>query len=45
MMISRAGKFTQEKHMILQRMDEILSGSEKKFHVKSSSLAKLSDKV
>jgi hypothetical protein len=30
-MISRAGKFTSEMHMILQKKDEIINRSEEKF--------------
>lgn len=32
-MLSRAGKFTEEIHMILKSQDDILSGSTKKKHI------------
>ena len=40
-MISRTGKYTEERHMILQRKDEILSGSPKKQIVRSQSNFKI----
>lgn len=52
MMLSRAGKFTEEIHMILKNKDEILAGGSaaapKKGMAKSASMAKIqssSDKV
>jgi hypothetical protein len=42
-MMSRVGKYTEEKHTVIKRRDEILSGHVKKFVVKSSMLAPKAD--
>lgn len=38
-MMSRAGKYTEEKYTVIKKQDEILSGYQRKFVVKSSMLA------
>lgn len=40
MMLSRAGKFTEEIHMILKNKDDIIAGSPKRL-IKSQSTNKL----
>ena len=40
-MISRTGKSAEERHMILQRKDEILSGSPKRQIIRSQSNFKI----
>lgn len=41
-MFSRAGKYTEERNMILSKKDQILNNQQKKFIIKSTSLANLS---
>jgi hypothetical protein len=36
-MISRSGKYTEERHMILKKKDEILTNSPKKQMIRSQS--------
>lgn len=35
-MMSRVGKYTEEKHTVIKKKDEILSGQTRKFVVKST---------